>query len=224
MRNLREKIMAASFGRLLKRWIIAALCVVLLGGGVSAALLAPQIQEAVTAVQTVRRQKDRWEHSSLDDGYDREGDGEYHQEEHRYHFDVEDLLRAGVGRPSIAAAPFTGVTALLCGLLALTFWLLAAAWLYQAATLSGMNGPLWGVLELLGNVFAAAPFAIVRGFLRRKCPACVAWQDRTAAYCTVCGGAMRWKCQDCGAECPADARFCRDCGAERKGTKGGTEC
>lgn len=42
--------MAASFGRLLKRWIIAALCVILLGRGVSAALLSPQVGEAVAAV------------------------------------------------------------------------------------------------------------------------------------------------------------------------------
>ena len=39
MKKLQEKIMAASFGRLLKRWVIAALCVALLGGGISAALL-----------------------------------------------------------------------------------------------------------------------------------------------------------------------------------------
>ena len=41
MKNLRERIMAANFSKLLKRWIIAALCVALLGGGVSVALLAP---------------------------------------------------------------------------------------------------------------------------------------------------------------------------------------
>lgn len=65
-----------------------------------------------------------------------------------------------------------GATALLCGLLALAFWLLVAAWLYQAAVLSAMSGPLWGVLGLVGNVFAVVLFVIVRSFLRRKCPAC----------------------------------------------------
>ena len=38
MKKLQEKIMRASFGKLLKRWVIAALCVTLLGGGVSAAV------------------------------------------------------------------------------------------------------------------------------------------------------------------------------------------
>lgn len=40
MKNLREKIMAASFGKLFRRWFIAALCVALLGGRGSAALFA----------------------------------------------------------------------------------------------------------------------------------------------------------------------------------------
>ena len=47
MKKLQEKIMRASFGKLLKRWVIAALCVTLLGGGVSAALLSPQIRRCV---------------------------------------------------------------------------------------------------------------------------------------------------------------------------------
>lgn len=33
MQKLQERIMTASFGRLLKRWAIAALCLALLGGG-----------------------------------------------------------------------------------------------------------------------------------------------------------------------------------------------
>lgn len=194
MKNLCEKMMAASFGKLLKRWIIAALCMALLCGGVSAALLAPQIRETIAAVQTVHQQKDQWEHDFPRGGHDRE-------EEHRDRFEVDDVLRASVTRPSTTAVVSMGVTALLCGLLALAFWLLVAAWLYQAAVLSDMSGPLWGVLGLMGNVFAAILFAIHRSFLRKKCP-------------------------DCGAGCAADARFCSTCGVELEiaGAKGGEKC
>ena len=142
MKKLPEGIMTASFGRLLKRWITAALCVILLGGGVSAALLSPQIGEAVAAVQTIHQQKDQWEHDNPGDDRDRE-------EGHRDRFEAEDVLRASISRPSAAAVVSMGVTALLCGLLALAFWLLAAAWLYQAAVLSAMSGPLWGVLDFI---------------------------------------------------------------------------
>ena len=139
MKKLQEKIMRASFGKLLKRWVIAALCVTLLGGGVSAALLSPQIRETITAVQTIHQQKDQWEHDFPGDGHDRE-------EENRERFEAEDVFRASITRPSTAAFISMSVTALLCGLLALSCWLLVAAWLYQAAVLSGMSGPLWGVL------------------------------------------------------------------------------
>lgn len=219
MKKLRERIMAASFGRLFKRWIIAALCVILLGGGVSVTLLAPQIREAVTAVQTIHQRKDQWEHDFPGDDHDRE-------EEHRDRFEAEDVFRASVNRPSAAAVTSMGVTALLCGLLALAFWLLVAAWLYQAAALSAMSGPLWGVLGLLGNVFAAVLFVIVRSFLRKKCPVCGRWQNREAAYCPDCGSAMGRKCPDCGADCSANSQFCSTCGVKlgNPGAKGGEEC
>jgi len=132
MKKLQEKIMRASFGKLLKRWVIAALCVTLLGGGVSAALLSPQIRETITAVQTIHQQKDQWEHDFPGDGHDRE-------EENRERFEAEDVFRASITRPSTAAFISMSVTALLCGLLALSCWLLVAAWLYQAAVLSGMS-------------------------------------------------------------------------------------
>lgn len=35
MKNLQEKVMKANFGRLLRRWLIVALCVALLGGAES---------------------------------------------------------------------------------------------------------------------------------------------------------------------------------------------
>lgn len=222
MNNLRERIMAADFGKLLKGWIIAGLCVVLLGGGLSAALLAPQIRETISAVQTVQQQKERWkqwEHDFPQDSRDR-------REGHRGRFKVKDVLRASVTRPSAAAVLSIGVTALLVGMLGLAFWLLAAAWLYQAAAQSGMSGLLWGVLGLWGNVFAAVLFIILRGFLRKKCPACGRWQDKRAAYCTACGNALSRSCPECGTGCPADDRFCSACGGklEIARAEGGGKC
>lgn len=219
MQKLQKKIMAASFGKLLKRWIIAALCVALLGGGVSAALLAPQIREAITAVQTIHQQSDQWK-------YDIHGDDHDHEAELKDRFEAEDIFRASVTRPSAAAVISMCATALLCGLLALSFWLLAAAWLYQAAALSNMSGPLWGVLGLLGNMFAVVLFVLVRSFCRRRCPACGSWQEKEAAYCTACGSSMNRKCPACGVDCPADSCFCPACGAKLEGdeAKGGETC
>ena len=219
MKNFHEKMMAASFGKLIKQWVAAVLCVVLLGGGISAALLAPQIRETITAVQTIRQQKDQWEHDYHDDGHDRE-------EEHKDRVEAEDIFRASVTRPSAAAGISVGVTVLLCGVLALAFWLLVAAWLYQAAALSGMSASLWGVLGLCGNLFAAALFVVARSFLRKKCTACGSWQDKKTAYCTACGGAMNLKCPNCAADCPANSQFCPACGVklEIEKARGGEQC
>ena len=144
MKKLQEKIMRASFGKLLKRWVIAALCVTLLGGGVSAALLSPQIRETITAVQTIHQQKDQWEHDFPGDGHDRE-------EENRERFEAEDVFRASITRPSTAAFISMSVTALLCGLLALSCWLLVAAPLnapgscsWRRAVCSMFSPPLFG--------------------------------------------------------------------------------
>lgn len=218
MKNLREKIMAASFGKLFRRWFIAALCVALLGGGVSGALLAPQIGEAVTAVQTAQQQKDQWKRSYF--VY-----GRYHGKEHRDWLEAEDIFLAGISRPSNAAAASVGVTALLSGLLALAFCLLSAAWLYQAAVRSGMSGTLRKGIGLLRGI-SAALLAAVRSLLGRKCPACGSWQDKKAAYCAVCGSAMSRKCPDCGADCPAGFHFCSACGMNlgTAGAEGGEKC
>lgn len=205
MKKLQEKIMNANFGRLFKRWVIAVLCVVLLGGGISAALLSPQIREAVTTMQTIHQQSDQRDHTLS-------GDASSREEAHRDHFEADDIFSANVTRPSTGAVLSVGITVLLCGLLILAFWLLTAAWLDQAAELSGMSGPLWGVLGLLSNVFAAALFLLVRRSRRRKCPSCGRWQDRETAYCSVCGSAMDRQCPDCGAHCPMDSRFCPACG------------
>lgn len=221
MKNFHERIMAADFGKLFKRWIIAVLCVTLLGGGVSAALLVPQIRETISAVQTIQQQG-QWKHWERDFPQD----GRNRREKFKSRFKVKDVLRASVTRPSAAAILSIGATALLLGLLVPAFWLMTAAWLYQAATLSGMSGPLWGVLGLWINVLAAVLFIILRGFFREKCPACGRWQDKKADYCTACGNALSRRCPACGASCPADDRFCSACGVELviAEAKGGGNC
>lgn len=206
MKALREKIMTAGFGNLFKRWSIVVLCVVLLGGGISAALLAPQIREAVAAVQTIHQQKNQWEYNYPSNRHER-------KKEHRDWLAAKKVFRASVTRPSDVAVLSVGITAAFCGLLAIAFWLLAAAWLYQTAVLSGMNGALWGILGLCGSILSAALFAVVRSLLRRKCSICGNWQDKKAAYCTTCGNHMSRKCPDCGGDCSLNSRFCSNCGA-----------
>ena len=48
-----------------------------------------------------------------------------------------------------------GTYFVLCGLCALAYWLIIAAWLYKASAKAGMNTTLWTVLGLIGNLLAA---------------------------------------------------------------------
>jgi len=51
MKKLTSKIMNANFKKLWICWLVICLCAALVGGGVSAALLRPQIREVVSALE-----------------------------------------------------------------------------------------------------------------------------------------------------------------------------
>jgi glutaminase len=84
------------------------------------------------------------------------------------------------------------VYAVLCALLALAYWLLIMAWLYQAAAKASMNRTLWTILGLFFNLVAVIAFLIVRS-LQAVCPSCGVYQ-KAAEYCRVCGAPMKCKC------------------------------
>lgn len=210
MSKIHEKVMKADFVKSLKRLIIFAVCVMLLGGGTSAVVLATQIGGAASAIR--QREQDVEEYR---------GDGqtveEYHGDEEQagkeYRGDEHDFLdNMTITGPVVGALITLGLTALLESLSLLMFWLLIAAWLYQAAVRSGMNGLLWLAVGLAGNVFGAAAFLLARSFTRIKCPSCGAFLPVKAQYCPKCGAALYEKCADCGEACAVDDTFCRACG------------
>lgn len=207
MNKIREKFMQTNFTKALKRLIIASLCVVILGGGVSAFLLRTQIGEAVTYVQQEEKNGNEYARPKED------GTGHGENGENRERYDKEYTnLENTITSPSTAAKAAVGITGMLCFLIGIGFWLLVAAWLYQAAVLAGMHGFLWFLLGLGGNVLAAVLFLLVRSMIRQKCKACGSYQPVKAQYCTKCGEALSKKCLQCGAVCGKDDKFCHSCG------------
>lgn len=189
MSKIHEKVMKADFAKSLKRLIIIAVCVMLLGGGTSAAVLASQLGGAASAICQREQVVE-----------------EYRGDEHDF---LDNMTITG---PVVGALITLGLTALLESLFLLLFWLLVAAWLYQAAVRSGMNGLLWLAVGLAGNVFGAAAFLLARSFIRIKCPSCGAFLPVKAQYCPKCGAAVYEKCADCGEACAVDDTFCSACG------------
>lgn len=228
MKKIHEKIMRTDFAKSLKKLIIFVVCVVLLGG-VSVAMLVPQIGEAVSGIR-------QWEQ----DGEENRGDGEQDEEnrgdeeQNRKEFrengegdkelndregkegdgreECDFLKNVTISPPMVGAVITLGIT-VLCGFLSLfLFWLLVTAWLYQAAVRSGMNGLFWLAAGIAGNVFGAIVFLLVRSFIRVRCPSCGAFLPVKTQYCSGCGAAMYEKCTVCGEDCAVGDNFCCACG------------
>lgn len=209
MAKMTEMIMRTNFGKKLKQMVILSVCVFVLGGGASALLLRTQIGEAVSQAQT-------WEQTDWEEysgGYhwkEREG---YGDREYTY-FEERDFTELQFTEPTLAARIAVGITGAAYMLLGAAFWLLIAAWLYQAASRSDMNSLLWLLLGLAGNVFAALLFVVIRSFIRKKCPSCGQYQPIKTQWCTKCGAALEKKCPKCGADCGLNDTFCHACGAK----------
>lgn len=206
MNKIREKVMQTNFTKALKHLVIVALCVAVMGGGVSAFLLRTQIGEAVTYVQ--QEEKGANEYDRREEYGNRHGENRENKRYDKEHPDMENVIT----RPSTAAKAAAGTTGMLCFLIGIGFWLLVAAWLYQATVLAGMHGLLWLLLGLGGNVGAVVLFLLVRSLTRKKCEACGSCQLVKAQYCTKCGAALSHKCPQCGAVGGKGDRFCHSCG------------
>ena len=198
MREFLEEIEAADFRRPAKRLALAALIVVLACGSLSAYLFRTQLSQLAAL-----RSADPPSAAQTQPG----GDGAYDGHERE---EIDAFDSGLVTRPSAAAAA-AGVTSIvLCGLCALAYWLLVAAWLYQASARAKMNRALWTILGLFANLIAVLAFLIVRGRMTR-CPSCGAWQ-KAAPYCGGCGAKLQLVCPHCGRVCAVSNDFCPNCG------------
>jgi len=214
MKNFLEKIAATDFRKPAKRLVILTLIVVLACGALNGYLFRTQISEMAALKHSESQRVPVTQSHSTRDG-DQEPDG-HEQEE-------ADLFDSGlITRPS-AAAVGAGITSIvLCGLCALAYWLLVAAWLCKASAKAKMNRALWTILGLLTNLIAVFAFLIVRGRMTH-CPSCGTWQ-KPAPYCGACGAKLQRICTGCGRTCAVAEAFCPGCGTaltERNQTEAG---
>lgn len=234
MLKIHEKMMQANYPKRLKKLIILMVCVTVLGGGISAGLLVPQIGE--TAADVHRWEQDRESSDENDDrndgrrddeerrsdeerrqnNEDRQDDdsGQWDGREGRDHEEYDLFDHMTITGQTMAALVTAGITGLIGSVLLFLIWLSVAAWLYQAAVQSGMNGLLWLAAGLAGNVFAAVIFLLVRSFIRVRCPSCGSYQQIKTQYCAKCGTALHETCASCGASCDVGDIFCNACGKE----------
>lgn len=209
MVKLHEKIMKLRFRRAAKILIALVLAVSLIGGISSAALLSPQINEAIVYART----SDETERAQGETDAVLQTDGEHGQEKRRSeHRDWENIP---FSEPSAAAKIAVGVTAAFLLALGAAYWLLCAVWLYRAAALAGMNRWFWFVLALACNLAAIALFLMVRWALHTKCPQCGTWQRR-GHYCANCRAELVHYCPSCGTTISVKDLYCQHCGVSLK--------
>lgn len=221
MNKLQARIMNMHFEKTAKRFVVLALLIVILGGVLTGVMFRTQINEAVTHYQTY--ENDNGNGSQKDYGknnrYSENGYNENRGDRERGHdYEKADFFESGLfTKPSVGAEIVLGVYAGLCLLIALAYWLLIAAWLYQAAAKASMAELLWAALGFFFNIFAVIAFVIVRS-LQPVCPGCGVRQ-KAAAYCRTCGTAMKRKCPGCGASADAEDAYCSHCGKALKNDK-----
>lgn len=208
MKKWKEQIMQMDFKHLLKRFVVLALIFAVLGGIAAGFTLRQQIGEVISYVRTEQENDHPYDENEVS-GWPEYG--QYFLEEHG-HQDFESLI----SEPSAAAELVLGFITLLGFLLVAFYWLMVAAWMYQAAIGSDMNGLFWFLVGLGGNLLSAVAFLVVRSFLREKCLACGQWQRR-APFCHHCGTAMGEVCPACGEKCAANEAFCHNCGQRMMG-------
>lgn len=206
MKKLLAKIENTDFRKPVKRLILITLAVVIVFGALTTFLLRTQISE-LSALKQSEEQSDRYEK-----------DREDHTGEDAHDNDTEDRYEEGTLTPPSTGAVVVAITTMvLCGLCALAYWLMVAAWLYKASAKAGMNRALWTILGLLGNLLALLVFLIVRGRLTR-CVSCGTWQ-KPGQYCVSCGAKLENLCPNCGNVCPVSEDYCPRCGTSQKETK-----
>jgi len=228
MSNFEKRIIETDYKKAAKRFIITLLCVVILGGVLIGVTWHTQIGEAITWHQTIEN-SDSTNHqaappindqnnisennegdnkqnskNSHDNGYKNEHSDRHERE------DAEFFYSAQFTQPTVGAKIVFGIVAVLCVLLGIAYWLLIMAWLYKAAELTTMNGALWAIIGLFGNLVAVAIFLILRGFMP-VCPSCGRHQEK-ASFCRFCGTALYRKCSGCGLPFRVKDAYCPYCG------------
>lgn len=113
----------------------------------------------------------------------------------------------------------------LMSLLLLVIWIVVIVWVYRDAERRGMNGVLWALLVLIGNLIGLLIYLIVRSDIAfasqsrqatKTCPGCQKPVSATFAFCPHCGTRLQNVCPGCGKPIEETWKVCPHCGEKMK--------
>ena len=115
----------------------------------------------------------------------------------------------------------------LMSLVLLAIWILVIIWVYRDAERKGMNGFLWALLVLIGNLIGLIIYLIIRTDSRPlpprnediesgviECPRCHERIQKDFAFCPNCGEMLKPQCPKCQSEIQKEWKICPHCGAK----------
>lgn len=101
----------------------------------------------------------------------------------------------------------------------IAIWLVIIIWVYRDAERRGMNGILWALLVLIGNIIGLIIYLILRSTnpattesTSTLCSGCEKPVTGEYAFCPYCGTALQDVCPSCGKPTQSDWQVCPHCG------------
>ena len=113
-------------------------------------------------------------------------------------------------------------------LVMLALWIAVIVWVYRDAERRNMNGILWALLVLIGNLIGLLIYLILRSdsslapplgvpqaeTATKPCPSCGKQVDIQAVYCPQCGVKMEKTCPECHKPVEDTWKLCPYCGCK----------
>jgi RNA polymerase subunit RPABC4/transcription elongation factor Spt4 len=107
----------------------------------------------------------------------------------------------------------------------LIIWIFVIVWVYRDAERRGMNGVLWGLLVLIGNIIGLLIYLILRsngipalkeGATTQACPSCQKEVNSEFVFCPYCAARLQAVCPKCGKPTEENWKVCPHCGKKLK--------
>ena len=107
----------------------------------------------------------------------------------------------------------------------LIIWIFVIVWVYRDAERRGMNGVLWALLVLIGNIIGLLIYLIVRsdsipalkaGHETQACPSCQKEVAASFVFCPYCAARLHAVCPECGKATEENWKACPHCGKKLK--------
>lgn len=99
-------------------------------------------------------------------------------------------------------------------------WIYVIVWVYRDAERKGMNGLLWALLVLIGNIIGLIIYLIIRSETMtrtreangERCPDCGNSIVAGFTFCPTCGAKLKPECPKCQKPVERSWKVCPSCG------------